>query len=324
MTAHESEKRAPEEQAPGDRRATRVDFRSTGAVRFGAMLGTSPAMRAAFAALERAAEGDSPVLLRGESGTGKKLAAQSLHAASARRERAFVVVDCASRQDSLENELFGGAGAGAFEHASGGTLLLQEIAALGAELQSKLLRAIERRQIKRTVGMNLIGVDVRVVAATRRELLREVDAGRFRPDLYYRIAVIDVCLPPLRERLDDIALLVDWFLDRSGSGARPEAESIRARARDGELRSQPWAGNVRELESWVERNLAACGAGPSPPAQSPPLRLRDARKAWIDEFEQRYLREILERHRDNVSAAARAAGVDRKYFHRLLVKHRLR
>jgi DNA-binding NtrC family response regulator len=236
-----------------------------------------------------------------------------------------VVVDCGTRQaESLEAELFGGTDAGAFERAGGGTLLLDEIGDLGAELQSKLLRAIERRQIKRTIGMDLIGVDVRVVAATRRELLRDVDAGRFRPDLYYRIAVIDVRLPPLRERVEDIPLLVDCFVARSGAGAHPEVETLRARAR-AELGNRSWPGNVRELERWVERSLATeCADLPPPPAPTAPLRLRDARKLWIDEFEQRYLREILARHRDNVSAAARAAGVDRKYFHRLLVKHRLR
>jgi DNA-binding NtrC family response regulator len=293
------------------------------------MVGRTPSMRAAFAALQRAAEGDSPVLLSGEVGSGKELAAETVHRRSARRARPFVIVDCTSDDEELETELFGRVEPGALERAAGGTVFLDEIGELSLELQPKLLRAVERRQIKRIDGMGFVGIDVRIVAGTRLDLSREVEAGRFRPDLYYRIAVIDVHLPPLRARLDDVPLLVDCFLARAGAASRPEADRIRASARQ-DLARYAWPGNVRELESWLLRCLSVSRVVPPEPALQPrerdgaPLRLRDARKRWIEEFEQRYLRDALERHRDNVSAAARAAGVDRKYFHRLLVKHGLR
>jgi DNA-binding NtrC family response regulator len=292
------------------------------------MVGTAPEMRAAFVALRRAAQSDSAVLLSGETGSGKELAARSLHRASVRCAGPFEVVECAAGPiDGLESELFGHGGAGAFERARGGSIFLHEVGQLGIDLQPKLLRAIERRQIKRVDGMHFVDIDVRVIAATQLDLLREVQGGRFRADLYYRIAVIAVHLPPLRARAEDLPLLVDHFLAQANASERPEAEALRQHAR-GALVNHSWPGNVRELANWVERCVSTsrielpgiAGSG----ASGAPLRLRDARKRWIDEFEQRYLRETLDRHADNVSAAARAAGVDRKYFHRLLVKHGMR
>src|SRR5688572_11375850 len=312
--------------------------------RFGVMVGTSAAMRAVFARLERAAPSDATVLLEGETGTGKEAAAESIHRESGRREGPMVVVDCgAIPPDLLESELFGhergaftGAIAsrqGAFEAASGGTIFLDEIGELSADLQPKLLRVLERREVKRVGSNSYFAVDVRVVAATNRNLRAEVNARKFRSDLYYRLAVLDVRLPPLRERQEDIPGLVEHILDSLGASDKPEARLLRTPEFYAELSRHPWPGNVRELRNYVERCLAlreqtpivAGDRGAEPGLNvdvSQPLKV--ARDAWTRAFERRYLEEILGRHNGNVTAAARAAGVDRIYFYRLLWRHGLR
>jgi len=302
--------------------------------RFGALVGRSACMRQVFARLARAAPNDSTVLFEGETGTGKELAAEALHAASARRAGPFVVVDCGALPPQLtESELFGhekgaftGAAAartGAFELAAGGTIFLDEIGELPADLQPKLLRALERREIKRVGGARYVGADVRVIAATNRDLRGEVNGQRFRADLYYRLAVLEVRLPPLRERTEDIPMLVEHILGTLGAAEAPEAEILRR----ADLSRHPWPGNVRELRNYVERALAFRELGPLPAAAQPPgsdQPLRAARETAIRDFERRYLEALLERHEGNVSAAARAADVDRKYFYRLLWRHGLR
>jgi DNA-binding NtrC family response regulator len=318
--------------------------------RFGSLVGRSVAMRAVFARLEKAAASDATVLLEGETGTGKEAAAESIHEAGARKGKPFVVVDCgAIPPQLLESELFGhekgsftGATAsreGAFEAAGGGTLFLDEIGELSPDLQPKLLRVLERREIKRIGNPRWQPVDVRVIAATNRNLRSEVNAGRFRSDLYYRLAVVVIRLPPLRERREDIQILVEHLLGASGAASLPEADLLRSDAVRAELAAHPWPGNVRELRNYVERCLALReplpvdqqGASePSPPprpgipAGTAPNDLKAARESWTREFERRFLEDLLARHGNNVSAAARAAGVDRKYFYRLLWRNGLR
>ncbi|HVY48576.1 MAG TPA: sigma 54-interacting transcriptional regulator [Minicystis sp.] len=305
---------------------------------FGLMVGTSKAMRRVFAVLERAATSDATVLLEGETGTGKEVAAESIHRESARKGEPFVVVDCgAIPEDLLESELFGhekgaftgatGAREGAFRAAHGGTIFLDEIGELGLELQPKLLRALERREVKPVGGDGYRPIDVRVVAATNRNLAAEVNERRFRSDLYYRVAVVQVRLPPLRDRREDIPALAGHLLAQMGA-SRSDLVDDRFLA---ELRRHAWPGNVRELRNYLERCLAmreqlpvepdaaaasAFGDAGDGPDLSLPLKL--ARERWSREFERRYVTRMLERHAGNVSAAAREAGVDRMHFYRLL------
>jgi transcriptional regulator with GAF, ATPase, and Fis domain len=226
--------------------------------RFERLLGRSHAMKKLFARLDRAARTDATVLVLGETGTGKELVAESIHRASARRDRPFVVVDCGALHASLlESELFGhvrgaftGASSdrlGAFEAAQGGTLFLDEIGEVPLELQPKLLRALEARTVRRLGETRVRTVDVRIVAATHRDLARSVAEGSFREDLYFRLAVLTVRVPPLRERLDDLPLLMESF------EAGPD---LLSREHLAELRTRRFPGNVRELRNYVERATA--------------------------------------------------------------------
>jgi transcriptional regulator with PAS, ATPase and Fis domain len=310
--------------------------------RFGVLVGGSRAMRAAMAMLARAAKSDITVLLQGETGSGKDAAAESIHRESARAHAPFVVVDCAAIPAQLmESELFGHekgaftgadrARVGAFEAANGGTLLLDEIGELPLELQPKLLRVLESRHVQRVGSHERIDVDVRVIAATNRTLMAEVNARRFRSDLYYRLAVLEIALPPLRARLEDIPALVDTMLDRHADA--PGAAALRAPEAQAELRRHSWPGNVRELRNYVERclafdeppPLAPSPAGAAPAARVDPTKpLRAERERWLHELEREYLERVLAAHGGNVSAAARAAGIDRIHMYRLLWKTGLR
>jgi transcriptional regulator with GAF, ATPase, and Fis domain len=299
-------------------------------------------MRAVFALLERAAPTEATVLLEGETGTGKEAAAESIHEASPRRERPFVVLDCgAIPPNLLESELFGhekgaftgatGARTGAFEAADGGTIFLDEIGELAPDLQPKLLRALERREVKPVGANQYMPADVRVIAATNRDLRAEVNARRFRADLYYRLAVVQIRLPPLRERREDLPLLV-----ASLAAAMPAAVRDQLSTPDflDELARHSWPGNVRELRNYLERCVAL---GPSlrrgsdvvaaldEPGEVDASRpLREARDAWTRRCESQYLQDLLRRHGDNLAGAARAAGIDRAHLYRLLWKHGLR
>jgi two-component system response regulator GlrR len=303
--------------------------------RFGTMRGGSVAMRRAFALLERAAASDATVLLEGETGTGKEIAAESIHAESARRDGPFIVVDCgAIPPDLLESEFFGhekgaftgaqAARAGAFEAADGGTIFLDEIGELALELQPKLLRALERKQIKRVGATRYAPVDVRIVAATNRSLRTEVNERRFRSDLYYRLAVLEVRLPPLRERTEDLPLLIDHLLASLAAPESAAAAKLRSPAVLAHLVRQRWVGNVRELRNYLERCLAmddAVPLGAVPDDASGAIDfdqpLKIARERWTRAFERRYVEEMLRRHDGKMAAAARAAGVDRMHFYRL-------
>jgi len=310
--------------------------------RFGRLRGASIAMRAVYALLETAATASTTVLLQGESGTGKDLAAESLHVESARRDGPFVVVDCGAIPPALlESELFGHeAGAftgatteraGAFELAHGGTIVLDEIGELALDLQPKLLRVLDRHEIQRVGSSRRIPVDVRVVAATNRDLKAEVNAKRFRSDLYFRLAVLVVRMPPLRERMTDVPLLVDAILDEIGDRDTEMARTFASGALLPELLRHAWPGNVRELRNYVQASIVrqdSALAAPRPASSEPQIDisrpLREVRDEWTRHVERRYLEQLLLAHGNNVSAAARAAGIDRVHLHRLLARLGLR
>jgi transcriptional regulator with PAS, ATPase and Fis domain len=311
--------------------------------RFGLLVGGSLAMRRVFAVLERAAATDSTVLIEGETGTGKEAVAESIHRESARHAAPFVVVDCAAIPVNLiESELFGhergsftgaaGAREGAFEAANGGTIFLDEVGELASELQPKLLRVIERREVKRLGAARYQPIDVRVLAATNRNLRAEVNAHRFRSDLFFRLAVLEVRLPPLRERLDDLPALVEHLLEVFGRRDDPQAAFVREPDFVDALAGHAWPGNVRELRNHLERCLALHERAPlaasSAAAEDWPIdldrSLRDVRDGAARIIERRYLEAVLERHERNITAAARASGIDRIHFYRLLARHGLR
>jgi DNA-binding NtrC family response regulator len=317
-------------------------------------------MRALFSTLEKAAATDATILIEGETGTGKEATAESIHQASRRRDGPFVVVDCgAIPAQLLESELFGSERgaftgavanrAGAFETASGGTIFLDEIGELQLDLQPKILRALDRRQVKRVGSTGYRPVDVRVIAATNRSLRAEVEAKRFRSDLYYRLAIVRIKLPPLRERIADLPLLVEHVLNILDVGDAAETEALRTHEFQERLCRYPWPGNIRQLRNYIERCVALGDAHlspgldtcpPPPPPSGPPSSvtsppaagfefdpaepLRAARERWTYRFEHAYLEGILRLHGNNVAAAARAAGVDRIYLYRLLWKHGLK
>ncbi len=311
---------------------------------FGSLVGRSVAMRAAFALLERAARSDATLLVEGETGTGKEGAAESVHQASARQAKPFVIVDCSAMPGNLlESELFGyergaftGANTrhiGAFEEADGGTVFLDEIGELSQELQPKLLRVLERKQIRRLGSNGYIPVDVRVIAATNRDLRALVNEGKFRSDLYYRLAVLRVVLPPLRERPDDIVDLLERFLPTLG--VEPEAAAqLFGREFLSRIETATWPGNVRELRNYLERCVAleqamplGDVASPAPtasPVIDPRISYAEAKRGVLEDFERRYCEALLELHEGNVSRAARASGIDRVYLHKLLRRHGFR
>jgi DNA-binding NtrC family response regulator len=310
------------------------------ATRFGSLTGASPAMRAAFTMLARAAASDATVLLEGETGTGKTAAALSIHRESARRDGPFVIVDCGAILASLlESELFGHekgsfTGAtdrriGAFEDASGGTLLLDEVGELPLDLQPKLLRALEAREVRRVGSNTYRPIDVRVIAATHRDLRADVNAGRFRADLYFRVAVVTIALPPLRRRPEDLPALVEGILASLHASAEA-AEPLRSPGFLAQLRSAAWPGNVRELRNHLERCLILGTSDPLT-AEVPAREFAvDATAAYASEreraiadFERRYLAALLALHDGKVSRAAAAAGIDRAYFYRMLRRHRI-
>jgi transcriptional regulator with GAF, ATPase, and Fis domain len=331
---------------------------------FGSLLGTSAVMQRLFATLERVANSEIDVLIHGESGTGKELVATELVQRSARAQGPLVVVDCGSISPALvESELFGhvrGAftGAdrdreGAFEAADGGTVFLDEIGELPLELQPKLLRALEQREVRRVGTSRARRVDVRVIAATHRELEREVNRGRFRDDLFYRLAKVSVRVPPLRDRLEDLPLLIDNFL--SAFGRRDGGRLFSPEVVD-QMMQHDWPGNVRELRNYVERSIVLDDAPPpsmrtmssgtipvyrltgeergpeskpEQPSVAPPeidrsIPFRLAKERAIEKFERAYIGPLLEECEGNMSKAARTARMDRMYLHQLAQKYGFR
>jgi DNA-binding NtrC family response regulator len=313
---------------------------------FGAVLGASDVMRRMYPLCRRLAAASVPLVIEGETGTGKEQLAEALHAAGPRASAPYVVFDCTAVAPNLiESELFGhergsftgavAARRGVLERAHGGTLLVDEIGDLPLELQPKLLRVLERGELTRIGGERPIKVDVRILAATRRDLDHEVGRGRFRDDLFHRVAVTRIELPPLRARHGDVELLARHFAAQLGVEPGSLPASLLSRWSEA-----PWPGNVRELRNAVARWVALGDLAPEPPAhegaggRSPAsaapatgdpiaqllaldLPLADARQKVVDVFELRYVERALQQHAGNVTRAAASAGVARRHFHRL-------
>jgi len=326
--------------------------------RFGDVLGTTPPMRRLFALLARAAATEATILLTGETGTGKEAIAEAVHQVSRRAKGPFVVVDCGSiPHELIASELFGHAkgsftGASADKHglieaANRGTLFLDEIGELALDLQPQLLRVLDRRSVRRVGETQAIDVDLRVIAATHRDLRAMVRAGQFREDLYYRLAVVATHVPPLRERKADIPALATCFAERMGRGTFEQSPALTEL-----LERHDWPGNVRELRNVVERALSLGDAAladlaeaadrsqapldgdDAPPRRAPSaggtaspdvleLPFKEAKAALVESFERDYLTALLARHRGNISRAASDAGIDRNYIHRLVKKYGL-
>lgn len=329
----------------------------SGQDRFGDLLGSSRSMREIFSMLERVAPTEATVLIEGESGTGKELVAEAVHNHSPRSDGPLVVLDCSAiPRDLIESELFGhvkgaftgatGSRKGAFEAARGGTLFLDELGELATELQPKLLRALEKREIKPVGSNRTLKTDVRIIAATNRNLLQEVREGNFREDLYYRFAVIRVQLPPLRDRPEDIPTLVEHFLREANARTGRDDLDIAYKTME-KLKRHRWPGNVRELKNFIDRavlltqgdNIETRFLTPSEPAAEgipesleesalplvqtaldENLPFKDAKNRLIEQFEMEYWSRLLERTDGNVSKAARIAGVHRKSVEYILKK----
>jgi DNA-binding NtrC family response regulator len=320
---------------------------------FDGIVGTSPAIQKVFLMVSRVAPTEATVFISGESGTGKELIARAIHLGSRRSNEAFVAINCAALPDHLlESELFGhekgaftGANAlrrGLLETAAGGTFFLDEITEMSLELQAKMLRVVQERRIRRVGGDVEIPIDVRWLSATNRDPDEAVRNGTLRQDLYFRLNVVPVKIPPLRQRAEDIPLLAQHFLKCYGeeygrTDLRMDAEVIRA------LGEYGWPGNVRELQNVVERMVSLSGDGSAitmeelpeeiqaiavrqwgrDQAYSTDLPFHAAKARAISEFEVGYLRELLTRNRGNISQAAREAGIDRKTIHRILSKYEI-
>jgi DNA-binding NtrC family response regulator len=319
--------------------------------RCGGLLGASASIRQVFALLSRVAPTDVGVLIQGETGTGKELVAEAIHAKSSRKRGPFVICDLASMPRTLiESELFGhvrGAftGAdrdreGAFGQAHGGTIFLDEIGELEPDVQPRLLRALERHQYKPVGSSAYRECDVRIIAATNRDLAVEVRAGRFREDLFHRLAVVRVELPPLRERRDDIPLLTRHFLAQASAQARRVVLEVPDDAMAA-LAAYDWPGNVRELKNVLERAFSLAPHAtfldttllgleeltPRPfdgaPSVDTTVPFKEAKDRLILVWEREYVQTLVTRAEGNVSLAARRAGIDRVYLHRLMKKHGL-
>ena len=304
---------------------------------FGSLIGSGPGMNKVFETIKKVAETDLTVLVRGESGTGKELVAQALHYSSQRRDRPFIAVNCAAiSRELVESELFGhekGAFTGAdsrrqgrFEAADGGTILLDEIGDMPQETQAKVLRVLQERSLERVGGTAPIPVDVRVVAATHRDLEAEVSGGKFRQDLYYRLKVVEIGLPPLRDRLADLPALIDRFLGQLGERlGRDKAvvgpDTLAALSR------HSWPGNVRELRNVIEQAAVLASGGQVEPEDLnlgggqapvgdrgpiPGIPFSEAKKRAVEAFERSYLLQALRQHDGNISRAAEAIGMVRQ------------
>ncbi len=336
---------------------------------FGKIVGRSIKMREIFGILEKIAPTSATVVIEGETGTGKEVFAQTIHDLSKRAEKPFIVFDCGAVPESLiESELFGhekGSFTGAimtrkglFEMAQGGTIFLDELGELSLDLQPKLLRVLEQREVRRVGSNKSIPVNVRVVAATNRNLEEEVQEGNFREDLFYRLSVVRLHLPALRERTEDIPLLVRHFLSELDFNRDPDGR-MRIRQADpatlAAMERYEWPGNVRELLNVIERAVSFAETdvirtedlpdyitGISPSGSRPALQsgqdsgthmevpdkeqltelpFKDAKEEWITSFEKDYILELLRRHEGNISQASREADIDRKYFRKLMTKH---
>jgi len=324
---------------------------------FGGAIGHSRKMRQIFGLLEKISPTDTTVIIEGETGTGKDVIARSIHDHSPRKEKPFVIFDCSAVAENLiESELFGhikgsftGAvttRSGAFEAANRGTIFLDEVGELSLDLQPKLLRALEHRQVKKVGSNETVNIDVRVLCATNRNLRKEVSEGNFREDLYYRLSVVKIYLPPLRERPEDVSALTEHFLQTGRFNQLPDGTLKIVRVEDDALKMlgrYQWPGNVRELYNVLERvtplitsdsikgndlayvfqelereedevteKLTEVNLG---------LPFKDAKQKVVESFEKDYLAALLRRNNYNISKTAREAGIDRKHIRNLLKKY---
>jgi len=334
------------------RRAAVLEDALASKARFEGMIGQSAQMQAVYRLVETVSPSTATVLVCGDSGTGKELVAKAIHFRSPRKDRPFVAVNCSALAETLlESELFGhvkGAFTGAagnkkglFEAAHGGTIFLDEIGDIPPPTQVRLLRVLQEGEVKRVGGTDPISVDVRVIAATNVDLVKAKAEGRFREDLFYRINVITLTLPPLRDRPDDIPLLAQHFLKHYSERMGKKVETLSAEAL-GKLTAYAWPGNVRELENVIERAVVltqgdAVGEEDLPPEVRSPserpgggdrdatalnhLRFAEAKALSVRAFERRYLAAVIERANGNISQAALHAGMDRSNFRRLLKEH---
>jgi DNA-binding NtrC family response regulator len=333
--------------------------------RFGGVIGRSVIMRQLFATLSRIGPSDLPCLIEGDTGTGKERIARAIHDASRRKSKPYVVLDCSSiPRDLMESYVFGhergaftgahGQHKGAFEQASGGTLFLDEVGELDISLQPKLLRVLENREFKRVGGQDLVRADCRVLAATNRDLRAMVHEGTFREDLYFRLSVVQLGLPALRERREDIPLLVEHFLqDAWRERADEPLPRLTADALDA-LMTYAWPGNVRELKNVIQRAASltpgptidrpdlllrassppaplplATAAAPQPPPPQPAAmdlsrEFKELKQEVIERFEIAYLEALIASHEGNISRAAKASGITRYHLRELLKKYDLR
>ncbi len=324
----------------------RIEIVPSEANTFHGLIGRSYRMRQIFAVLEKVAPTEATVLLQGETGSGKGAVARAIHDASTRHEGPLVVFDCGSIAPTLvESALFGhergaftGAVAqrrGALEEAHGGSLFIDELSDLSLNLQPKLLRVLEEREVTRVGSNKPVKVDCRIIAATQRDLWNEVKEGKFREDLYFRLAVVTIPLPSLRERREDIPLLVDGMLVDLGAERYRHFDDL-----EGDLQRQllahEWPGNIRELRNAVERAALieqpfVSHAEPKPPVATDEgnlpavfsLPFKDAKEQLIAAFEKEYLTRLLARSENNIARAAREAAIDRKHLYTLLAKHGL-
>jgi DNA-binding NtrC family response regulator len=315
----------------------------------GGMVGRSLKMRTLFGLIKKIAPMDVSVIIQGETGTGKELAARAIHELSARAKGPFVVLDCGAIPPNLiESELFGhekgsftGATAsrpGAFERANGGTIFMDEMGELAIDMQPKLLRVLENRELRRVGGNETIGVDVRVIAASNRDLQKEVAAGNFREDLYFRLSVIHLQLPPLRQRRDDIAPIIRHVLEDPETLARHGPKHFTTAAMH-VLMNYAWPGNVRELINVLSHVLTFSEGSEIDVANLPPrlqgqeggapvpfnehLSYKDAKEQVLNAFEKEYIASVLRRCEGNISRAARESGLHRKSIERLVKKYSL-
>jgi DNA-binding NtrC family response regulator len=309
-------------------------------------------MQRVYEAIQMVAKTDLTVLITGESGTGKDLAARAVHSLSERRDRAYVAVNCPTVPENiLESELFGyrkGAfthatqnKTGLFQEAHGGSIFLDEIGDISTTIQTKLLRVLQQKEIKPLGDTKSIHVDVRVIASTNRNLPEKIRTGEFREDLFYRLNVVPIAMPPLRERREDIPLLVDHLLEKHCKALNRPRKRVSAELMT-RLLTAPWEGNVRELENVVIRSIlfapdeeirpehAGFAAGsPRPAGQAKGLALenlpyREAKEEILRQFHSEYLGELLTRTRGNVTHAARLCGIERQAFQQLLRRYGIR
>jgi len=309
------------------------------------VIGRSPAMVDVYKTIARVAPGKSTVLILGESGTGKELVARAVHDHGPRREQPFVAVDCGALAETLlESELFGhvrgaftgavGSKAGLFTEADGGTIFLDEVGDIGPALQSKLLRVLQEHQVRPVGGTEWQPVDVRVIAATNQDLAAAVAAGRFREDLYYRLKVVTIEVPPLRNRREDIPLLVDYLVRRAAKECGKQVTGV-TEAALARLCAYAWPGNVRELAHVLERGVALAQQGlltvEDLPPEVDPERGEDAGpsgpqtlaadRPTLEELKRRYVCSVLEQNGGNVSRAAAVLGIDRRSLYRMLQRY---